>query len=97
MYTGRSFRWEDHKFTMDGYYDPCIILDFGKVITGYLVIDVEGREGSMIDVGYAERLIDGHFVNSLETLHCAGRYILREGRQQFRFFSWEGEKFLARR
>lgn len=94
---GSSKVHQDHKFTMDGYYDPCIILDFGKVITGYLVIDMEGREGSMIDVGYAERLIDGHFVNSLETLHCAGRYILREGRQQFRFFSWEGFRYLKLR
>ena len=83
---GSSTLHQDHSFALDGYYDPCIVLDFGKVITGYLMLDVEGRAGEQIDVGYAERLVDGHFVNSLETLHCSGRYTLREGRQQYRFF-----------
>ncbi len=88
---------QDHSFLVDGYYDPCVVLDFGKVITGYLVFDVEGPAGAVIDVGYAERLVDGHFVNSLETLHASGRYILREGRQRFCFFSWESMRFLKLR
>lgn len=94
---GSSTAHQDHSFAVDGYYDPCVVLDFGKVMTGYLVLDVEGAEGSMIDVGYAERLVDGHFVNSLETLHCSARYILREGRQQYRFYAWESFRFIKLR
>lgn len=96
-YFGSSSVHQDHRFVMDGYYDPCIVLDFGKVITGYLTVDVEGPTGAMIDVGYAERLVDGHFVNSLETLHCSCRYILRKGRQQYRFYSWESFRFIKLR
>ena len=94
---GSSTLHQDHRFSVDGYYDPCIVLDFGRVVTGYLMLDVEGCAGEQIDVGYAERLVDGHFVNSLETLHCSGRYTLREGRQQYRFFAWESFRFIKLR
>ena len=43
---------------IDGIYDPCIILDFGKVITARIELDIEvGIEGGSIDIGYAERLV----------------------------------------
>ncbi len=94
---GSSTAHQSHTFLMDGYYDPCIVLDFGKVMTGYIEFDMEGPGGTMVDVGYAERLVDGHFVNSIETLHCSSRYILREGRQQYRFFAWESFRFVKLR
>lgn len=94
---GSSTVHQNHSFLVDGYYDPCIVLDFGKVMAGYFTLDVEGAEGEIIDVGYAERLVDGHFVNSLETLHCSARYILRKGRQQYRFYAWESFRFIKLR
>jgi len=84
----------DHVF--DGVYDPCLTLDFGRIITAYLELDVEGPPGAAIDVGFAERLTDGRFVNSIEG-QFAGRFILRGGRQTLRTFNWLGFRFLRLR
>jgi hypothetical protein len=77
----------------DGIYDPCILLDFGAVITAYLEIELEGVVGGIVDVGYAERLIDGYFNNALEGLF-ANRYTMAEGRQRWRSFSWRAFRYV---
>ncbi|MCL2832951.1 MAG: family 78 glycoside hydrolase catalytic domain [Treponema sp.] len=87
----------NHDFTLDGYYDPCVILDFGKVITGYAEFSLDGFCGGMLDIGYAERLIDGHFVNALEGLHGSDRYIMKGGPEQYRFFAWKAFRYLKLR
>jgi len=80
----------------DGIYDPCILLDFGRVITAYVELELEGPAGSGVDVGYAERLIDGQFNNALEC-QFADRYVMKEGLQRFRFFSWKAFRYLKLR
>jgi len=76
----------------DGVYDPCIVLDFGKVITGYIRLTVEGPPGASVDIGYAERLIDGHFNNALEG-QFADRVILAGGMQTYQPFTWKGFRY----
>jgi len=80
----------------DGIYDPSIVLDFGKVITAYLELELSGPSGGIVDIGYAERLIDGHFNNALEGQY-ADRYIMREGEQRFRSFAWRGFRYVKLR
>lgn len=80
----------------DGVYDPCIVLDFGRVITAYLQLDLDGVAGGSVDIGYAERLIDGHFNNAVEG-QFANRYTMTDGRQRWRSFSWRGFRYVKLR
>ncbi len=85
---------EDHTF--DGVYDPCVLLDFGRVITAYIELDVEGPAGATLDIGYAERLIDGQFNNAVEG-HFADRCTLRAGEQQWRPTTWKSFRYVKLR
>lgn len=80
----------DHTF--DGVYDPCIVLDFGKVITAHLELELDGVDGGMVDVGFAERLTDGYFVNSIEG-QFAARYTMTGGPQVWRTSAWRGYRY----
>jgi hypothetical protein len=80
----------------DGIYDPCILLDFGKVITAYVELELEGVEDGRVDIGYAERLVDGFFNNSIEGAF-ANRLIMKNGRQVFRSFAWRGFRYIRLR
>lgn len=83
--------------TMDGVYggiyNPAILLDFQKEVTAYFEIEVEGVQGQIIEIGYAERLVDGYFNNALEC-QFADRFTLKEGRQIFRSFNWRGYRYV---
>jgi len=81
----------DHRF--DGVYDPCVVYDFGRVITAYMEIEIDGPAGGMVDIGYVERLIDGRFNNSLEC-QFADRFVLPGGRRRFRSFNWRGFRYV---
>lgn len=74
---------------VDRVHDPCVVLDFGAELTGYVELEVEGAAGTMIDTGFAERLVDGHFNNAIEG-QFACRYLLRDGRQTWRSWAWRG-------
>ena len=80
----------------DGLYAPAIVLDFGRVITAHLRLELEGEAGGMVDIGYAERLIDGYFNIALEG-EFADRYILRSGRQTFESFNWRSFRYVKLR
>jgi len=81
----------DHIF--DGIYNPYIVLDFGRVITAFIELELEGIEGGIVDIGYAERLIDGHFNNAIEG-QFADRYVMTDGKQTFRSFTWKGFRYI---
>jgi len=64
-----------------------LLLDWEREVCGNLVLDVEGPQGTIIDVGYDEAIdrgrIDTRRVNPNGTVYrFADRYILRGGRQQ---------------
>ncbi len=80
----------------DGMYDPCLVLDFGRITTAFFELEVEGPAGGVIDIGYAERLTDGYFLNHIEG-QFASRLVLRGGRQTFRTFNWLGFRFVKLR
>jgi alpha-L-rhamnosidase len=80
----------------DGRYDPCITLDFGRVLTGYAEVEVVAAAGAKIEIGYAERLIDGRFNNSIECPFgdCA---TFVEGENLFRPLIWRSFRYLRLR
>jgi len=80
----------------DGRYDPCLTLDFGRVITGYVELDVEAPAGAMIEIGYAERLVDGRFNNALEC-PFADRVVFSDGSNCFRPFVWRAFRYVRLR
>ncbi|MFW5980932.1 MAG: family 78 glycoside hydrolase catalytic domain, partial [Halanaerobiaceae bacterium] len=77
----------------DGIYSPYIIIDFGKIITAFLELELEGVEGGIIDIGYSERLFDGEFNNSVESMF-ADRYVMKDGKQTFRPFTWKAFRYV---
>ena len=77
----------------DGYYNPSIVLDFGKVITAGIKLELTAEGGQIIDIGYAERLIDGEFNNTIEG-SFADRYITRDGVQTFESYAWKGFRYV---
>ncbi|MHB1158282.1 MAG: family 78 glycoside hydrolase catalytic domain [Phycisphaerales bacterium] len=85
-----------HDPNCDSLYDPCLLLDFGKVITGAIELDLEADGGCVIDMGISERLIDGYFNNAIECPFCF-RYVTTDGRQQWRSFIWRGFRYLRLR
>ncbi len=80
----------------DGIYAPSIVLDFGRVITARSRLEFSGTDGGMVDIGYAERLIDGHFNNAIEG-SFADRCIMKDGDQTFESFTWKSFRYLKLR
>jgi len=80
----------------DGLYAPAIVLDFGKVLMARCEIRLNGVDGGMVDIGYAERLIDGHFNIAMEC-EFADRYTMADGEQTYEPFTWKAFRFLKLR
>lgn len=80
----------------DGRYDPCITLDFGRVLTGYAEVEAEAPSGAVLEIGYAERLIDGRFNNSLEC-PFGDKVTFAEGDTVFRPLVWRAFRYLRLR
>ncbi|PSK96405.1 beta-galactosidase-like protein [Haloactinopolyspora alba] len=76
--------------------EPCLTLDFGRVITGHVVLTVDGPAGVTVDLGYVERLIDGRFNNSIEA-PFADRFVTAGGRQELRTHDWQAFRYLRLR
>ncbi|RMD75018.1 MAG: hypothetical protein D6820_15545, partial [Lentisphaerae bacterium] len=81
----------DHVF--DGVYCPAVILDFGRIVTGRIALDVTGPAGAQLSFGYAERLIDGHFNIAIEG-SFADSYILKDGGQTWQTRAWRAFRYL---
>ena len=80
----------------DGIYAPAIVLDFGKVITARAELQLDGVDGGMVDIGYAERLIDGNFNIAMEC-EFADRYTMKDGEQTFESFTWKSFRYMKLR
>mgnify|MGYP006279218635 CR=1 FL=1 len=80
----------------DGRYDPCLTLDFGGVATGYPELAVEAPAGVRIEIGYAERLVDGRFNNAIEC-QFADCVTCAEGENTFRPLVWRSFRYLRLR
>jgi len=82
-----------HDHAADGQHDPCVLLDLGREETAYVELDVDGPAGAVVDVGLAERLVDGRFTNAIEG-QFAVRYVLPGGRTRWRSYAWRGVRYL---
>lgn len=80
----------------EGIKDPSILLDFGRVVTAYVELMFSGVAGGIVDIGYAERLIDGQFNNALEGIF-ADRVIMKDGEQTYQPFTWKGFRYVKLR
>ena len=88
---------DDKKGYIDGIYDPCIILDFGKVITARIELEVFCKKaGCRVDIGYAERLVDGYFANHI-SCPFTERFVMREGRKKYSPYAWEAFRYVKLR
>ncbi len=82
--------------SFDGIWCPSVVLDFGKVLTGVIEIELNGLAGAIMELGYVERLLNGHFNNALEVPY-ADQYILRDGKQVFRCAIWKSFRYVKLR
>ena len=71
-----------------------IILDFGREITGFGWLDVEGNKGAIVDVSYSERLTAGRVQPVVQNTAYVDRYILKEGRQRHQVYDWKGYRYV---
>jgi hypothetical protein len=71
-----------------------LILDFGREITAYGWLEVEGNAGAVIDVAYGERLVAGRVQAVVQDVHYADRYILKAGRQRHEVYDWKGYRYV---
>lgn len=84
------------------------VIDFGKEVTGFPVLEIGGATGGeIVDVGYSEFLSgpDGSVLSPAEgtlgvvncdraAVHYADRYICKPGAQQFRTFDKRAFRFM---
>ncbi|MEX2246579.1 MAG: family 78 glycoside hydrolase catalytic domain [Dehalococcoidia bacterium] len=74
-----------------------LLLDFGRDVTGYPAIDIDGPAGATVDVSYSEQLDDGRAPVQRATPiggQNVHRYILRDGRQSWAKFERAGFRYL---
>jgi hypothetical protein len=82
--------------SVDGMRVPCVVLDFGRVITARCEIELVGADGASVDIGYVERLLDGQFNNAIECWF-ADRCYLAEGKMVYRPTAWKAFRYLKLR
>ncbi len=78
-------------------YSPAVVLDFGRIVTARVRLSLDGPAGAIVDIGYAERLVDGRFNICVDGAAIADRYILKDGRQVFETFTWKAFRYLKLR
>jgi alpha-L-rhamnosidase len=74
-----------------------LVLDFGRTVSGYPRLVLDGPASAIVDVAYSERLIDGLVEvarASAVTSQNVHRLILREGGQTWEQFEWAGFRYL---
>ncbi|MFW5745157.1 MAG: family 78 glycoside hydrolase catalytic domain, partial [Spirochaetota bacterium] len=84
---------EHRSDTKVGIREPVVMLDFGRIVNAYVELDLEGPTGARVEIGYAERLLDGHFNNAIEG-QFADAITIREGRLRWRVFAWKAFRYL---
>ena len=78
-------------------YSPAVVLDFGRIVTARVRLSLDGPAGGIVDIGYAERLVDGRFNICVDGAAIADRYILKDGQQVFESFTWKAFRYLKLR
>ena len=84
--------------------DAAILLDFGRVVSGFPYLELSGVDGATIDVSFSEWLDDGQIVTTRgptrfcdivgKPFHTADRVILRQGPMRWQRFFPTGFRYL---
>jgi alpha-L-rhamnosidase len=80
--------------TTGGNGDPYVTLDFGMEVAGFVRMRLNGVAGGIVDLGYCEKLVDGHVDTLRDQWSFADRYIMRDGPQEWELFFWKGFRYL---
>ena len=75
-------------------YAATMIVDFGREITAYGWLDVEGNADAVIDICYGELMRAGRVPAVVSNTAYVDRYILKEGRQRHRVYDWKGYRYV---
>ena len=70
-----------------------LVFDFGREVTGYPRITLEGTAGAIVDIGVSEGLADGRVRPTHNGNHIS-RYTVKDGSQQFETFEWDGFRYM---
>ncbi len=86
-------------FHADSEHALSIVLDFGRIVTGYIHLELDGPAGATADFVCDERLQEDGRVRLGEgipgfDIRLAHRYTLREGAQTWERFEWSGFRYL---
>lgn len=79
---------------------PFVVLDFGELLNGHFVLDIEGSVGAIVDIGWGQQLVGGrlqprvYLPAELHDLSFADRLILRGGRQQWASFHYQSFRYV---
>ena len=73
-----------------------VVLATGRVINAWVEVDIEGPPGAVLEIGYAERLLDGEFNNAIEG-QFADSIELGSRRVTWRCFGWKAFRYLKLR
>ena len=76
-----------------------VVYDFGEVVAGYIRFEVEGSAGAIIDFYPGEQLLPDGRVRIFDGIpgfdpQIAHRYILRDGKQTWERFEFNGLRYL---
>lgn len=75
--------------------DVYATIDFGKEVSGYVRLRLNGVAGGIVDLGYSEVLKDARVDIGREgPWGFADRYIMRDGPQEWELFFWKGFRYL---
>jgi len=74
-------------------HSAVVVLDFGRELTGYPYLELEGVAGGIVDIGVCESLANGRVTPTRNGLHC-NRYIMKDGPQRWQAFEWVGFRYL---
>ncbi|MGL1894478.1 MAG: glycoside hydrolase family 78 protein [Spirochaetaceae bacterium] len=80
-----------------GLFDPFIILDFGKLLNGYICIEAETEDGcnTMIDIGYSDRIYyDRVITQPYRGLCSADRVIMGSEPVAWKSFYWRQFRYV---
>ncbi|MCI0718181.1 MAG: family 78 glycoside hydrolase catalytic domain [Acidobacteria bacterium] len=74
-------------------YSAVLVLDFGREVTGYPRLELEGVAGGIVDMGVSESLANGRVTPTRNGLHF-NRYVMKDGPQRWEAFEWDGFRYL---
>ncbi|MDO8685126.1 MAG: family 78 glycoside hydrolase catalytic domain [Clostridiales bacterium] len=89
---------EEKEMELEVYYEgdsfgrilwqPTVIFDFGRLVNGYIFLDVCGKAGTVVDINHSQTLQDGKVYPVTGGIFRYHRYVLKEGRQQIESFEY---------